>query len=52
MSRIHEALKKAEQERALSQPSPAVLEEAVESAGRFTGVAEHGQPRGLRVRGG
>lgn len=44
MSRIHEALKKAEQERALAQPSPAVLEEAVESAGRFTGVGNMASP--------
>lgn len=44
MSRIHEALKKAEQERALAQPSPTVLEEPVESAGRFAGVGTMASP--------
>jgi protein-tyrosine kinase len=43
MSRIHEALKKAEQERAMSQPTretaPSTLEAPLDSAGIFTSAA-------------
>jgi capsular exopolysaccharide synthesis family protein len=43
MSRIHEALKKAEQERAMSQPTreaaPSVLDAPLEQAGVFTAAA-------------
>jgi len=43
MSRIHEALKKAEQERAMSQPSreaaPSVMDAPVEPAGVYTSAA-------------
>jgi capsular exopolysaccharide synthesis family protein len=48
MSRIHEALKKAEQERALSQPgrdaTPTTLETPVESAGMFTPASTMASP--------
>jgi capsular exopolysaccharide synthesis family protein len=48
MSRIHEALKKAEQERAMSQPTreaaPSVLEAPLEPAGVFTAAATMAAP--------